>query len=245
MDNLLKKKKVIYWVVSICITACFTILPLCLWVMSGMKYTGITSIRGTSMAPTIENNDILFYQPVKFERGEIVVAKCPSTSKYSASNGVALLKRIVGVPEETVEIVSDGVLVNGKLLDEPYTNNVSKTLQKENDISEIILSYGEYFLLGDNRETSFDSRHVGAFHESSFLYGLTTEPNEYTKMILKNMIMILLINISIVILFWVLLRKIMFGRWKMRQKEELLDANWMNAGPVITSRHFKKKRVGK
>jgi signal peptidase I len=151
------------------------------------------------MSPNINDNDILYVQPVQFERGEIVVAKCPNTDEYVSASNVALLKRIVGLPGETVEIVADGVLINGSLIDEPYTVNQDKSLQESNDVNEIILSDNEYFLLGDNRENSFDSRHVGQVPASNFLYGLTTEPNEHTYNIFRNVSIVASINILLLI----------------------------------------------
>jgi signal peptidase I len=183
------------------ITCAFTVVPINLWIMSGIETFGITSIRGDSMSPTIENNGVLYYQPTKFARGEIVVVNCPSTDSYTHATGVQLLKRIVGLPGETLEITDDGVIVNGELLVEDYIDNENKTLRDTNEINEIILSDGEYFLLGDNRINSFDSRHFGAIHQTEFLYGLTTEPNEYTYGLWTNAALIAVSNlIGIIIL---------------------------------------------
>lgn len=175
-----KLKMALYICLCIAIIIACVAIPIKIWVSSDIVGRGITSIRGDSMTPTIHNNDILYVQPTKFERGEIVVAKCPSSEKYSATTDIALLKRIVGLPGEIVEITADGILINGVLLEEEYTTTQNKTLSTDNDFEEVILSDNEYFLLGDNRENSFDSRHVGAVHGTAFLYGLTIEPNEYT-----------------------------------------------------------------
>lgn len=183
----------------LCIILLLTVLPYNLWLQSGIEYIGITSIRGDSMEPNIKNNDIMFIQPTKFERGEIVVAKCPYTEKYAASTNLALLKRIVGLPGETVEIVEDGILIDGELLKEEWTNNANLSLRDGNNIQEIVLSDNEYFLLGDNRDNSFDSRHVGAIHKSRFLYGLTTEPNDYTNRIMTLAISVAVTNIMLIV----------------------------------------------
>jgi signal peptidase I len=154
-----------------------------------MMNIGVISIRGDSMTPTMGNNDIAYVKEVEFVRGEIVVAKCPASEKYSITEGTALLKRIVGLPGEIVKITEDGVLINGKLLDESsYTDDQAKTLNDDVEFDEIYLSDREYYLLGDNRTESFDSRHVGEVTESEFLYALTTSPNDYTKNILANVI---------------------------------------------------------
>ena len=194
-----KIKLVAYILICFLIVVGFTVVPLFLWMTSGIEAIGVTSIRGDSMTPTVYNNDILYVQPTKYERGEIVVVLCPSTENYSSSTGLALLKRIVGLPGETIEITSDGVLIDGVLLEEEYTDNQEMTLQENNDYEEIILSDNEYFLLGDNRATSFDSRHVGAVHSTRFLYGLTTEPNDYTYSIWRNVVIVAIINIICIV----------------------------------------------
>ena len=194
--------------ISLIIAALLTIVPLWLWIASGVETFGITSIRGDSMAPTIDNNAIVYYQPTKFERGEIVIVNCPNTKEYTEVSGVQLLKRIVGLPGETVEITKDGVLINGILLEESYIDNKDETMQESNAINEVVLSDGEYFVLGDNRATSFDSRHVGPIHQTEFLYGLTTNPNPYTKNVFMKASIIAVINVLILFfMLWMFWRK--------------------------------------
>lgn len=193
-----KKYGIAMYVVLCLITiVVFTLLPFSLWISSGTYTRGITSIRGNSMTPTIEDNQILYVQDTKFERGEIVVAQCPANDKYPISNDVSLLKRIIGLPGETVEMTTDGVLIDGELLSEPYLNaeQVKQTFMETNDINEVVLSEYEYFLLGDNRGDSFDSRHVGAVHANNFLYGLTIECNSHTYKIVLTVVLIAIINL--------------------------------------------------
>lgn len=194
-----KTKLAIYIVSCIAILLLFSVLPFYLWLTSDIETRGVTSVRGNSMTPLIENNDVLYVQPTKFERGEIVVALCPRSEDYKATTNVAFLKRIVGLPGETIEMTKDGVLVNGELLEETYTTNAHLSLQDSNKYNEIILSDNEYFLLGDNRDISFDSRHVGGVHSSRFLYGLTIEPNEHTKSLWISFIVLAIVNLIAII----------------------------------------------
>jgi signal peptidase I len=196
--QVLKKNKIkLVALILICITIAlmFTVLPFQLWMQSDALTTGITSIRGDSMTPTIQNNDILYVHPIEFERGEIVIANCPNTTQYASANDILLLKRIVGIPGDSIEITKEGVLINGILLEEDYIEIENETLRDTNDINEIVLSDGEYFLLGDNRVNSFDSRHVGAVHQTEFVYGLTTEPNEYTYQIWSKVAVVAVVNL--------------------------------------------------
>jgi len=177
----------------------FIIAPFYLWSTAGIQERGITSIRGSSMMPTIQDNSIMYVQPVQYERGEVVVVRCPEIMEYPITTNLALLKRIVGLPGETIEIVEEGILIDGVLLDEPYAADQTKTLSDDNDINEIILSDNEYFLLGDNRADSFDSRHVGAIHSADFLYGLTTTPNAHTHKLMFAFGAVAIVNTAIVL----------------------------------------------
>ena len=200
--SILKKstpKTIIYIILCITTFICLIIIPFLLWMSSGALSRGVTSIRGNSMSPTIEDNQILYTKPVSYKRGEIVVVVCPYVEEYYASSGLTLLKRIVALPGEKITITEDGLLINGELLIEEYVDAQENTLQENNDINELILSDNEYFVLGDNRAESFDSRHVGAIEATEFLYALTTEPNEYTTKILIICIIVSVFNLCCII----------------------------------------------
>lgn len=212
-----KVKFIAYLLCTITIIFVFTLLPLMLWLNSNVMNVGVTSIIGDSMLPTFDNGTILYIQPPKFERGEIIVFDCPDNNNYNTSN-LYLFKRIVGLPGETLSIKEDGVYINGVLLNESkYTDQQTKTLHDGNDVNEMILSDNEYFLIGDNRSDSFDSRHVGGVHARDFLYGLTAEPNEYTKQIYKNVSIIVVINFIAIIIF----ETILFHLFSKKEKEKM------------------------
>jgi signal peptidase I len=121
-------------------------------------------IEGESMMPNYLNAEYLLTEKVTYylnkpQRGDVVVLRPPLT----VSEGYEFIKRIVGLPGETVRISGGRVYINGKLLNEPYipsttsTNggfflgsNVDYTVPKE-----------KYFVMGDNREHSSDSRYWG------------------------------------------------------------------------------------
>lgn len=113
-------------------------------------------VSGSSMFPTFQNNQYLIVDQISYrfedpKRGDVVIFRYPlDTSKF-------FIKRIIGLPNEKV-IIEDGVVsietANGKkeTLDEPYLQNISK------DSMSIELKDGEYFVMGDNRTASSDSR---------------------------------------------------------------------------------------
>jgi len=88
-------------------------------------------------------------------RGEIIVFEFPD--KNLGNSRKDFVKRVVGLPGETIQIHHGEVLVDGQLLDEPYLNEKGKSNSRE-----ITLGEGEYYVLGDNRNYSNDSRAWGA-----------------------------------------------------------------------------------
>lgn len=179
------------------------------WLESDIKTRGSMLIRGNSMTPQIEDNQIVYIQDVNFERGEIVVAIIPETENYHEMAGISMIKRIIGLPGEHIELTNEGVLINGKLLEENYVLDIEKTLDEKNTVTECVLSDNEYYLIGDNRTDSFDSRNLGAIPAENFLYGITIEPNEHTNELIAkrnenifiSLALILIMKITTIVLF--------------------------------------------
>lgn len=118
----------------------------------------IVRVQQTSMYPTVKPNDIILSSSLyrfkkDFKRGDIVVFKSPSENKM-------LIKRIVGLPGEKVEIYDGSIYIDGKLLEEKYFKEKPYTLSPT---SEFEVQTDELFVLGDNRspDGSVDSRTFG------------------------------------------------------------------------------------
>ena len=112
---------------------------------------------GTSMLPTIENWEIVrvdseAYTLEEPERGDVVILK------HGPDQPLRNAKRIIGLPGETVTISGGLVYVDGGRLDEPYLPPGTRTASS---ISEYAVPESHYFVLGDNRGVSADSRHWG------------------------------------------------------------------------------------
>ena len=111
----------------------------------------VMQIEGTSMEPTLKSGDIvLLNKTTSFERGEIC---------GFAWNNKLLIKRVIGIPGDWIEIDTDGTVYrNGEKLDEPYAQQIA--------LGECDLEFPyqvpqeEYFVLGDMRESSIDSRNT-------------------------------------------------------------------------------------
>ena len=111
----------------------------------------VLQIEGKSMEPTLVNGDIvLLTKTVNFDRGELC--------GFSWNNKL-LIKRVIGVPGDWIEIDTDGtVYLNGEKLEEPYAQQLA--------VGECDLEFPyqvpqeQYFVLGDMRESSIDSRNT-------------------------------------------------------------------------------------
>ena len=120
-------------------------------------------IPAASMQPTLLVGDYLISNQLYFRtrnpaRGDLVIFKYPKNERLN------YIKRIVGVPGDTLEIIEKKVYINHAALDESYIqqNNIQVSLSGPNDnLNPIVIPQNEYFVMGDNRDNSEDSRHWG------------------------------------------------------------------------------------
>ena len=91
-------------------------------------------------------------------RGEVIVFRFPKDPSKD------FVKRVIGLPGEEVEIVSGTPYIDGVPLEEPYLST-----QERSNMSPLLLGDGEYFVMGDNRRSSNDSRNWGAVPEENIL----------------------------------------------------------------------------
>ena len=111
----------------------------------------VLQIEGTSMEPTLSNGDVvLLMKTTRFDRGDL----CAFTW-----NNKLLVKRVIGLPGDWIEIDTDGsVYLNGDKLDEPY---VQQMALGECDLEfPFQVPQEQYFVIGDMRESSIDSRNT-------------------------------------------------------------------------------------
>ena len=126
-------------------------------------------VQGASMEPNFYNNQYLLVDEITYrlstpQRGDVVVLKIPIEQD-------ALIKRIIGLPGETVEIKNDQVEIfnsthpNGYILSEPY---LGPNIYTSGNIS-VTLASDQYYVLGDNRPVSLDSRYFGAITKKEII----------------------------------------------------------------------------
>ena len=121
---------------------------------------------GSSMYPTVGDQDYLVATKIDYrfhppERGDIIIMRDP----YDASRD--FIKRVIGVPGDHILIRQGHVYIDGKLLEEPYINSEAWTengdwpLGPSGDPDGLLLKSDEFFVMGDNRNHSSDSRLFG------------------------------------------------------------------------------------
>lgn len=115
-------------------------------------------VEGTSMAPLLADEERIFinkfiYRLEPVERGDVVVFWYPNDPSKS------FIKRVVGLPGDTVEIHQGRVFINGQPLEEPY---VPPQFSDYHSMSPVQVPSDHYFVMGDHRSSSNDSRMFGA-----------------------------------------------------------------------------------
>lgn len=126
---------------------------------------GIAQIEQSSMLPNFAEGDIVIFNRLEkdYGFGDVIIAQ--STQEHSL-----IIKRIIGVPGDTIEITpNQQILVNGEIIRESW--QAIGELSQGRARQPITLNEGEYFVLGDNREVSLDSRHteIGNIQEENIL----------------------------------------------------------------------------
>lgn len=117
-----------------------------------------TYVSGSSMENTLSHGDNLIVDKITYrfsdpKRYDIIVFP------FRHEENVYYIKRIIGLPGETIQIQDGSIYINGEILSESYGREVMKSAGLAEE--PITLGEGEYFVLGDNRNDSMDSRDPG------------------------------------------------------------------------------------
>lgn len=118
----------------------------------------VSVVRGSSMTPGIEDGDRILVDHLSYvlgevRRGDVAVLRCP------VDEHLDYIKRVIAVPGDRVRIEDGIVRVNGELMPEPYVVEPDRST----NLDEVVAP-DHFFVLGDNREHSADSREFGQVH---------------------------------------------------------------------------------
>jgi signal peptidase I len=150
-----KPKGAFIWdLIKFCLISLAIVLPFRLFIAQPFI------VKGESMYPTFDNGQYLIVDEITYklgepERGDVIIFQFPNNLKEY------FIKRVIGLPGETISIVDGRVYIknstntDGFTLEEPYIK------EKLADMKPVTLSSTDYFVMGDNRDASYDSRAWG------------------------------------------------------------------------------------
>ncbi|MGX7026007.1 signal peptidase I [Vagococcus hydrophili] len=138
-----------------------------------------TNVSGNSMNPTmVDRERVIAMKQSKVQRFDIITFPAPDNPSKN------YIKRVIGLPGDTIEFKDDQLLINGKKYDEPYLNEykenpsdvktpyglpLTQDFKMEDVAGEKKVPAGHYFVMGDNRQNSKDSRMIGFINEDDIL----------------------------------------------------------------------------
>jgi len=166
------KQKIIDWVLDFVETV---VTSLAIFFVIYIFIVQPHQVNGHSMDPNLRTGEYLLTEKISYrfgqpQRGDVIVFKAPLNA--CIGDNCDYIKRIIGLPGETVKIANGKVYVNGEVLDESkYLSDsvITGAADYTAGDKEVVLGEGQYFVCGDNRQQSSDSRYWGPIEESSII----------------------------------------------------------------------------
>lgn len=122
-------------------------------------------VDGQSMLPNFQDGELIYTMnlPKKINRYDVVIVKNDNTARISQN--ALWIKRVIGLPGETIEFKNGNLYVNDKKVKQTF-----ETETVTSDFGPVTLGKDEYWVMGDNRDNSCDSRYVGTFKRKDIKY---------------------------------------------------------------------------
>ncbi|GFZ27042.1 signal peptidase I [Lactobacillus corticis] len=146
-----------------------TAIMLVIWYLVFSFVLSNDAVSGPSMEPTFENNDrLISVRHTQISRNDVVVIKAPDEP------GALYIKRVIGMPGDKVVSKNDKLYINGKRVAEPYLNNkylkaAHQAGQNYTNNFSVTVPKGYYWVMGDHRDVSKDSRKFGPVKKSAIV----------------------------------------------------------------------------
>lgn len=151
------------------------VLALSVFVLGYLFIAQPNQVHGNSMLPNFHDEEFLLTEKISYylhepKRGEIVIFKAPP-SEPCAEEECEYIKRVIGLPGETIRVLDGKVWINGVVLDENYLPQEFITTAGSylREGKPAIVPAGEYLLMGDNREHSRDGREFGPIPQKNII----------------------------------------------------------------------------
>lgn len=142
-------KEIKEWIISIIIAAIIA------FTIKGFLFD-IIQVSGTSMVPTLHNNDRVAIEKISLYRNKLKHGEIVILDPGKKGRGI-YIKRVIGLPGDKLDIKDGRVFINDKEINEPYLKPGTYT---DGNIS-LVIPADSVYVLGDNREVSEDSRYIG------------------------------------------------------------------------------------
>ena len=140
-----------------------TLISVAVFILVYLFAGQLLEVTGDSMVPTFHNKEQIVAEKISIqfrplEHGDIVIFRHPEQPTK------LLIKRVIGLPNETLLLSNGYVLINQNRIEEPYVSSQGNTYGSSEitDNSDFLIPPDHYVLMGDNRKESSDSRHIGA-----------------------------------------------------------------------------------